>query len=143
MRGGDYGWGTTDAERTVYRYAPSPAAAGAAQAVVSVSWDWLRGVIKGIPSAHPPIGFVREVPLDAVLSWIDEAERRALAATPSPEVAEQQGEALTKAAQEAIKWLNSWFRHHDGNKIADKLSAALASRAAPQASGDDETKGGV
>jgi hypothetical protein len=56
----------------------------------------------------------------------------ALSAAPAsaPEAPEQQGEALTVAAKEAVKWLNSWFRNHDGNKIADALSAALA-QAAP------------
>jgi hypothetical protein len=36
------------------------------------------------------------------------------------------GEALKQAAADAVKWLNSWFSNHDGNKIADKLSAALS-----------------
>lgn len=47
--------------------------------------------------------------------------------------------ALQEAARETIKWLNSYFRFHDGNKYADKLSAALKGEqpVEPSGSADD------
>lgn len=49
-------------------------------------------------------------------------------------------QALSEAAEEAVKWLNSWFRNHDGNKIADKLSAALAGQEQAGAVAETEKK---
>ncbi|PLC06358.1 hypothetical protein CY658_04815 [Variovorax sp. RO1] len=53
------------------------------------------------------------------------------AATPAAPSAAP-AEELVVAAKEAVRWLNSWFRNHDGNKIADALSAALAQPAPVQ-----------
>jgi len=49
--------------------------------------------------------------------------------------------ALQEAARETIKWLNSYFRFHDGNKYADKLSAALKGEQPAQPSGSERGNG--
>ncbi len=69
------------------------------------------------------------------------------AATPAAPCAAP-AEELVVAAKEAVRWLNSWFRNHDGNKIADALSAALAQPApvqqdAPAPSMVGDAKGGA
>jgi hypothetical protein len=45
MRGGEYGWGTTDAERTVYRYEPSPPASAPFQKAldIRIAQGWQLG----------------------------------------------------------------------------------------------------
>ena len=58
-----------------------PVAAAVAE---PVAWDWLRGVIDGIPTREEYIGGQREkyVSKEAVMGWLHEGQSRAMRAAP-------------------------------------------------------------
>ncbi|WP_372362879.1 hypothetical protein ACCQ10_09290 [Xanthomonas sp. NCPPB 1325] len=60
--------------RFEYAFPPPPA-----PAAVPVGWDWLRGVIGGMPVRHEPMSgqMMSYVQRDEVLGWIEEGKRRA------------------------------------------------------------------
>lgn len=62
----------------LYATPSAPDAVAEAEQVSLEPWDWLRGVIKGLP--HTPSGPIELVARHDVLAWIDEGEMRALAA---------------------------------------------------------------
>lgn len=83
----------TDAENSSDDYSASDAAAleawnrrAALAAAVAepVAWDWLRGVMDGIPTREERIGGQREkyVAKEAVMGWLHEGQSRAKLAAP-------------------------------------------------------------
>lgn len=99
-----------------------------AQPVAGVSWDWLRGVINGLPST--PSGCYELIARHDVLAWIDAAEGRTLAATsaPTPSMVD-----ISPPATARDRWMyqQGWLAARDPRSIQ---APAEGDRATPDGS---------